>query len=112
MKIPDGIQHYPVGARMPLELEHRLQEYAYRYGDTYASYLATDEGWETVWLADGGGVLRFARWGGCYAMVVGGLLAPPEKQEALLAGFLELARQNRWHVGFYNVDRERLPLFR
>jgi phosphatidylglycerol lysyltransferase len=112
MKIPDGIQYYPAGARMPSELERRLQEFAYRYGDTYASYLATDDGWETAWSRDGGGVVRFARWGGCYAMVVGGLLAPPEEQDALLAGFLELARLNRWHVGFYNVDREKLPLFR
>ena len=112
MRIPDGIHYYPAGARMPSDLENRLQEYAYRYGDTYASYLVTDDGWETVWSRSGRGVLRFARWGGCYAMVVGGLLAPPEEREDLLAGFLDLAKRNRWHVAFCNVDREKLPLFR
>jgi len=97
---------------MPSELESRLQEYAYRYGDTYASYLVTDDGWETVWSPSGRGVVRFARWGGCYAIVVGGLLAPPEEQDELLAGFLKMAKRNRWHVAFCNVDREKLPLFR
>jgi phosphatidylglycerol lysyltransferase len=45
-------------------------------------------------------------------MAVGGFLAPPEEQESLLGDFVALAKSNRWHIAFYNVDREKLPLFR
>jgi phosphatidylglycerol lysyltransferase len=112
MKIPDAVRYYPASARMPPELQERMREFAYRYGDTYASYLSADDGLDTVWSRDGRGVIRFARWGGCYCIVVGGLLAPPDDQPALLDGFLRLAKLNRWHVSFYNIDRQNLPLFR
>ena len=112
MRIPHDLDYYPAQSKMPTDLQKRLREYAFRYGDTYASYLVTDDGWDTVWSGGGRGVVRFARWGGCYAMVVGGLLAPPETQDRLLADFLRLAKANRWHVAFCNIDREQLPLFR
>ena len=112
MRIPSGLEYYPAQSKMPAHLEQRLRELAFRFGDSYASYLVTDDGWDTLWSQNAQGVVRFTRWGGCYAMVVGGLLAPPEVQGQLLADFLHLAKVNRWHVAFYNVDRQRLPLFR
>ncbi len=112
MNIPDGVQYFPARSEMPAHLGDRLQRYAFRYGNTYASYLVTDPDWETLWSRERRGVLRFVRWGGAYAMVVGGLLAPPEEQEGLLTDFLQLAKSNRWHVAFYNIDREQLSLFR
>jgi phosphatidylglycerol lysyltransferase len=112
MNIPYGLPYYPARTEMPAHLEDRLRRYACRYGDTYASYLVTEPDWETLWSRDYRGVLRFVRWGGAYAMVVGGLLAPEEEREGLLADFLQLAKSNRWHVAFYNVDREQLSLFR
>jgi phosphatidylglycerol lysyltransferase len=112
MNIPHGIHYYPARTEMPAHLEDRLRRLACRYGDTYASYLVTEPDWETLWSRDHRGVLRFVRWGGAYAMVVGGILAPAEDREGLLADFLQLAKMNRWHVAFYNIDREQLPLFR
>lgn len=108
----NGMEYYPAGAALPVELDARLRWYAYHYGDTYAAYLVTEPDWETLWSREYRGVIRFARWGGRYVMVVGGLLAPPEEREGLLADFLQLAKRKGWQVTFYNIDRQQLPLFR
>jgi len=97
---------------MPEAVEERLRRYAYDYGETYASYLAAEHGWETLWSGGHRGVVRFVRWAGRYAMVVSGLLAAPEDQEGLLVDFLRFAKANQLHVSFYNISRDQLPLFR
>jgi phosphatidylglycerol lysyltransferase len=112
MRNVDDGEYYPARAALPAALTERLRQYAYFYGDSYASYLVTEPDWETYWTPGHRGVVRFARWGGRYVMVVGGLLAPPEERERLLTGFLRLVKRNRWHVTFYNIDRQQLALFR
>jgi phosphatidylglycerol lysyltransferase len=45
-------------------------------------------------------------------LVVGGLLAPTERRADLLAQFVRYARARRWHVSFWNIGRDQLPMFR
>ena len=90
MQKANDTEYYPARAALPPDLDERLRRYACCYGDTYASYLVTEPDWETFWGRGHRGVVRFARWGGRYVMVVGGLLAPPEERERLLGDFLAL----------------------
>ncbi len=112
MRNTDGSEYYPGRVPLPAVLDDRLRRYAFCYGDTYASYLVTEPGWETFWSPEHRGVVPFTRWSGRYVMVVGGLLAPPEEKEPLLDAFLRWAKRHGRHVTFYNIDRQQLPLFR
>ena len=94
IEIPEGATYHGTAVH-DNESEQRLHQYAAQYGDTYASYLAADPGWESLWLRDGGGVVRFSRWRGRYVTVVCGLLAPADRQEELLDLFLKFVRLNR-----------------
>jgi len=109
---PDGWAHFPSSAALPAELRDRLRRLAYEHGESYASYLAVDGDWETFWSPDRDGVVPFVRWLGRYVLVVGGLLAPAAGRPALLERFVRFARGRRWHVSFWNVDRDRIPEFR
>jgi phosphatidylglycerol lysyltransferase len=89
-----------------------LQDYAFHWGENYASYVVTERDWETLWCRDGRGVVRFVRWAGRYALVTSALLAKPEDQETLLVDFMRFARANQLNVSFYNIGRDQLDLFR
>ncbi|MBX7165556.1 MAG: DUF2156 domain-containing protein [Pirellulales bacterium] len=89
----------------------RLEELAWRHGQTYDSYLATEQDREHFWSSDGSGVLGFVRRRR-YVHVVGGLLAPVERRPLLLTEFTRYAAQQRWQVMFYNIGPTDLPLLR
>src|SRR5687767_2035073 len=94
LRIPAGCEHVAPGASTP-EMEARVRQFAFKHGETYASYLATEGGLETFWCSGRRGFVRFVRWCGYYALSVGGLIAAPEDQELLLAQFQEFAELNR-----------------
>jgi len=112
MVVPDGTEYYRSIAQMPAELVELLRQYAYQYGETYDSYLATDRHRETFWCRGRRGAVTFVRWGRRYVQVVGGLLAPQEHLETLVDDFVGFVRANRWNVTFFNISRDQLALFR
>jgi phosphatidylglycerol lysyltransferase len=88
-----------------------LEEYAFRYGRTYDAYLVTEPGWEGLPLGNGQGMVAVARRGR-YLFTSGGLLAPQEHHESLLAEYVERAAARNQVLTFFNVAEEQLPLFR
>ena len=87
-----------------------LEEFAFRYGRSYDSYFATEPGRECFWSWGWRGAVATVRTGR-YLHVSGGLLAPPEHQEALLAQLVQRADARREVLTFFNVPEEDLPLF-
>ena len=91
--------------------ERTLEKFAFQFGRTYDSYLATEEGLTQFWSSNKSGVLSYARIGR-YLHVQGGLLCAPADRECLLREFQAFARQHHYCVTFYNVVEEDIPLFR
>jgi len=87
------------------------EDYAFRYGRTYDSYLTTEPGWEYFWSRDRRGVVAVVPKGR-YLHVSGGLLAPSEHKELLLAELVEHAVARRLVLTFFNIPEDELPLFR
>ncbi len=104
-------EHYRSLAEMPLELNDRLRLHARKFGDTYASYLATEASREYFWAPKKLGVVAFCRRGR-YLNVADGLLAASEDREQLLTAFLAFAEQNHWVASFMNVPRNEINMFR
>ncbi|HET6878740.1 MAG TPA: DUF2156 domain-containing protein [Pirellulales bacterium] len=88
-----------------------LEEVAFRHGQYYDSYLATDHGRQTFWSRDGQGAVAFVR-AGRYLNVGGGLLAATARRESLLAEMVAAAERNGDLLSFYNVAEGDLALFR
>lgn len=88
-----------------------LEEMAFRHGQYYDSYLATDSDRETFWSRDGLGAVAFVRVGR-YLNVGGGLLASERHRESLLAEVIAAADRHGEVLSFYNVAESDLPLFR
>jgi phosphatidylglycerol lysyltransferase len=88
-----------------------VEQHAFRYGRTYDSYLTTEPGWEYFWSRDRRGVVAAVRKGQ-YLHVGGGLLAPTECKEDLLAEIVEHATARRLVLTFFNIPEDELPLFR
>jgi len=112
MNVPDGTEYFPSRQTMPAHMLEILKRYTYEYGETYDSYLVTESDRETLWCRDRRGVVSFVRWAGCYAQVVGGLLAAQEDRQTLLADFVRFAKANQLNVTFFNISRDDLGLFR
>src|SRR5713226_3694439 len=75
------------GPGLPAEL---LEEYAYRYGRSYDSYLVNEPDRECFWSRGAEGVAGFVRVGK-HLKVGGGLLAPDECKGVLLGELVEHA---------------------
>ena len=88
-----------------------LENFAFEFGRSYDSYLATDPGRQYFWSTNGRGVVAYVPVGK-YLNVVGGLLADTDDKERLLAEFVEYAQRRRLFISFYNVADDELPLFR
>jgi phosphatidylglycerol lysyltransferase len=108
---PYGCEHYRSQAEMPSLLTARLRQLAIDHGDTYASYLVTEQDREYFWSTGECGVVGFRRRGR-YLTVADGLLAAPDDRPQLLADFLAFTKANRWHVTFVNVPRNEINVFR
>jgi phosphatidylglycerol lysyltransferase len=87
-----------------------LEEFAFRYGRGYDSYFATEPGRECFWSWGWRGAVALVGRGR-YQFVSGGLLAPPEHRETLLAQLVQRADARREVLTFFNVPEEDLPLF-
>jgi phosphatidylglycerol lysyltransferase len=111
MEIPAGCEYYPSQDVMPSEAVALLERFAFGLGQTYDSYLATENDREYFWSAERRGVIGFRRWHR-YVHVLGGLLTTAEHRETLLADFLEFVDANRLTATFYSLGRDELPLFR
>lgn len=88
----------------------RVEEFAYRFGRGYDSYLILEPDRECFWSRDGQGLVGYVRLGR-YVKVPGGLLAADGHKAALLREFLQFAHERRLRVSFYNICEDELPLF-
>lgn len=111
LELPSGCEFYAAQDAMPHEATAQLEHYAYEYGETYDSYLATEDDRQYFWSPQRCGVIGFVRWGRVLN-VIGGLLTPPEHQEELLKSFLEFVELNQLTVNFFNLGRADEKLFR
>lgn len=111
LKLPTGCEFFASQEVMPPEALLLLEQYAYEFGETYDSYLATEDDRQYFWLPGQRGVVGFVRWGRVLN-ALGGLLAPPEHQEELLQKLLEFVELNGLTINFFNVGRTEEKLFR
>lgn len=88
-----------------------LEEFAYRHGRCYDSYLALEPDRQCFWSRDRRGAVAFVRVGK-YLHVGGGLLAAGGDREPLLAEFVTYADRRGLRLSFYNLPEQDLPLFR
>jgi phosphatidylglycerol lysyltransferase len=109
--LPAGCEFYSTQSAMPAEALALLDRYAYEYGESYDSYLATEDDRQYFWSPRRRGVIGFVRWRRTLN-ILGGLLAAPQDVEDLLEKFLEFARLNRLTVNFVNIGRDQAKLFR
>src|SRR5271154_7149784 len=91
--------------------DEQLEDFAFRYGRCYDSYLALEPGRECFWSAQRLGVISYVR-AGRYLHASGGLLAADEHKESRLAQFVAFADSNAYHLTFYNIANDDLPLLR
>ena len=89
----------------------RVRRLAFEHGDTYASYLATEDDREYFFAGGVDGVVSFRRRGR-YVVAGSGLLAAPEDRDALLGAFQLLVEQNGWHAIYVNVPRNEIGVYR
>ena len=89
--------HYRSLAEMPSALADLVEACAFDHGRVYDSYLVVEQQREYFFASGWQGCVGFTRHGR-YAHIVGGLLAPVEDRETLLAEFLAFAREERLHV--------------
>ena len=88
-----------------------LEDFAFRYGQYYDSYLATEPDREAIWAHDRGGVVAMVRVGR-YVQAGGGLFAPRGNRDGLLAEVVSHCDARGDCLTFYNVTEADLPLFR
>jgi phosphatidylglycerol lysyltransferase len=113
--VPDRPSVAIVSAPAVLPAERRsaesLEEFVFEHGEHFDSYLATEPGRLSFWSRAGHGLISYTRRGR-YVLVGGGLIAPSQHKEALLAEFVEYASQHQLRVAFHNITDDELPLFR
>jgi phosphatidylglycerol lysyltransferase len=90
--------------------EALLEQFAFEFGRSYDSYLVTEPGRQCFWSTGRCGVVVYVQVGRSLH-VGGGLLAPEEHKENLLAEFVRFANQQRRTIAFYNIADDDLPLF-
>jgi phosphatidylglycerol lysyltransferase len=111
ISIPRGCEHFTSQSAMPADAMATLERYAYEHGESYDSYLATEDDRQYFWSPGRRGAIGFVRWRRTLN-ILGGLLAPPKHVEELLTEFLEFARLNGLTVNFINIGRDQAKLFR
>lgn len=88
-----------------------IEEFAFRFGFSYDSYLATDLERQYFWSSGRRGLVAFVRQGR-HVVVIGGLLAPEEHWGELLDELVDFARPRRYTLTFFNVDRRQAAALR
>lgn len=117
MSIPTIIEHdsrlevcVPSHPKQESEQE-RLERCAFERGSSPESYLVTEPGYEHFWDDQKTGVIGYIRHRK-YLHIVGGLIAPHQRKEDLLAQFCEYVDRNGLFAAFYAIPEQDLPLFR
>ncbi|MSR56460.1 MAG: DUF2156 domain-containing protein [Planctomycetaceae bacterium] len=87
-----------------------LEQFVFRHGQYFDSYLATEPGRMLFWSRNRQGLISYTRRGR-YVLVGGGLIAPEIQKETLLREFVEFAHLNKWRLAFHNIGDHELPLF-
>src|SRR5262245_22590507 len=104
--------HTPAGQAAAIDVSPpELHDLAFRYGECYDSYLATEPERELFWSRNRDGVVSYVRRGR-NLLAGGGLLTAPERKEELLHDFIEMAVRDRRRAVFHNICDHDLPLFR
>ena len=88
-----------------------LEDFVFRHGQYFDSYLATEPGRCRFWSRNRRGLISYVQRGR-YVLAGGGLFAPDDHREDLLGEFMEAASRRKLHVAFYNICDEALPVFR
>lgn len=104
-------EHFASREALPADAAARLEHCAYTYGETYDSYLVTEDDREYFFSTARRGVVAFKR-SGWNVQVAGGLLADPDDQEELLHQFIEFVQSRRWRLTFFGIGRSSFKLFR
>ncbi len=100
-----------LSSHVPAETAESLEQFVFRHGSYFDSYLATEPGRLTFRSQSQDGLISYTRRGK-YVLAGGGLIAPPSHKAALLDEFLKFLRQNKLRVEFHNICEDELPLFR
>jgi phosphatidylglycerol lysyltransferase len=104
--------HTPPGEPAAIDVSTReLHDLAFRHGECYDSYLATEPGRTAFWLRDREGVVTYVRRGR-NLLAGGGLLTTPERKEQLLRDFIDMASGEGRRAVFHNICDHDLHLFR
>lgn len=124
LRLDPGVQrinhpHGPAGVAVtqppaPIARElaaETLEEFVFRHGQYFDSYLATEPGRWSFWSRNRRGMISYVQRGR-YVLAGGGLFAPEDHREELLGEFVEATSQRKLQVAFYNICDEALPLFR
>ncbi len=104
-------RYYRSQVEMPESMRELMEQIAFEYAETYDSYLVTEDDREYFWNRKGTGFIGFYRRRR-RVIATGGVLAPLEDRESLLAEFMEFARRQRWSVIFFNIPRAYSSLYR
>lgn len=89
----------------------RIEEFAFRFGRSYDSYLATDLQRQYFWSSGRRGLVSFVR-SGRHVVAIGGLMAPEDHWADLLGELLAFVRRQSYTLTFFNVDRQQAEAFR
>lgn len=87
-----------------------IEEFAYRHGGCFDSYLVLEPDRKYFWSKDRKGFVAYVR-GLNYLKIAGGLIAAPEHKETLLREFVEYAKRHKLYISFYNILESDLPVF-
>ena len=88
-----------------------VESCAFEHGCYPDSYLITEPDYEHFWDAERTGCIGYYR-DGQYLHVVGGVIAPPDRQDEVLRQFTEFSDANRFLSTFFSISETDLPLFR
>ena len=92
-------------------LQISREEFVYRYGDYFDSYLATEPGRREFWSDSGAGLISYAQRGR-YVLVGGGLIAPEAHKPQLLGEFVSYMQDAGLKSAFHNIGDDEVALFR
>lgn len=106
-----GWTYFPSRDALPGEVLEFVEDYVFRSGTTYDSYLALDPDREYLVADDRSAALAFVRHGR-FLHLPGGLMAREGESGKVLEALLEFSRLNRLSSTFYNVREEEADCLR
>ncbi|MAT69864.1 MAG: hypothetical protein CMJ58_10105 [Planctomycetaceae bacterium] len=109
--VPAHCEYFAAQGDMPAAALQLMDQYAYDHGESYDSYLATEDDRAYFWSPQRRGVVGFVRRGRTLN-ILGGLLAPPQHQGELLAVLMQFAELNRLTINFLMVPPPQAKVFR